>query len=313
MGADFTAELANGVGHVDNKLTGMANSAREAKKAGADMGDQFDRAFKLAGRGVKEAAGEMEGMGHQIYEVGHALRSAGGPLGEFAHKFTGGLRMGGPLAGIAVAAGIASVGLELYNKIAERHVEQVKMQVEANEKLSDSLYEVDRKSKESAQSAAESNAADERKMASRGGREAEHIVDRIADSGEGISRKDARAAVTKSYDIKGEIRSAAVRAAQAVAASGEMTMTEAMDTIASSPAIQARLHRKKDENQATSGRPHSASFSRLATWHRPGRTYSRRNSSSRPTPTRATKPEYSPPPIASPAIGTASRGATGKT
>ena len=253
MGADFTAELANGIGSVHTKLDGMAKGAREAKKAGGELGDQFERAFKLAGRHVHEATEEAEGFQHQLYEVGHAARMAGGPLGELAHKFTGGLRFAGPLAGVAVAAGVASFGLEIYNKIAERHVEQVRQQIEAVEKLSDELYQVDRKAKEGALSSAESNAGPERKMAARGGKEAEDLVNRIADSGQGIERKDIRQAVTKSYDLKGEIRAAAVRAAQTVAASGEMTMTEAMDTIASSPAIQARLHRKKDENQANVG------------------------------------------------------------
>lgn len=232
-GGEFEAEIRNGIRQLQSNVEGLTRSIGVANRGTKELGKESNKAFK---------------------EAGEAVKRMGGPLGEAIAKIGGATGMRGGLAQVAAAALVAGIAFKAYNAVVDANIERTRKQIEAAHELEDAELSAAKSREQHGLAAVQSQGADLRRLVTRGGRKAVDEAEDISrDKTLGIEAADARRGVANSFTIPAHLRdnrSALIRVAKMVAASGESSFSEAIDQVLSSPELLARLRNGSDSDVA---------------------------------------------------------------
>lgn len=220
MSADFTAIISNGLASIKAMASGAASGL-----------DKMAGGLKRTGEAAKNAEKHMR-------DLGAAVARMGGPVGEIGGKFFGAAGMSGGIRTLALAAVGAGVAFKTFTSIMEAATARAQAFAEAAAGIRGAL-----RSASEAQRGFAAGSVETGKLQAR----AENIFG--ADAGGraqmlgqafGVDAKDIMGAMAGAGGLKANQRAAALEAAAAAAATGEMTATEAMGML-SDPVARAAV------------------------------------------------------------------------
>lgn len=235
--ADFEAEIRNSIKDLNTQVGSLVKGLTVAKSSVNEVGSAMRHHFNEAEQAARRS-------GHEIVEVGHALKGIGGPLGELAHAASNGFRFEGGLARVAIAAAAAGVAMNLFQEAVKRSDERMIQALESSKKLQDSIFNAKKKGEGETLGGAEHQANSLRDIAAAGGKNGIDRARGIALSAGANDLNDANTGLADAYkgSFKFKTQHAwdnAIEAAMAARRIGKGSFTENIDAFMKNPALRA--------------------------------------------------------------------------
>jgi hypothetical protein len=195
--------------------------------------EEINRATQQATRSAKDHQVTLGGSAKAIGKVGGV---AGGMLGR-AGEVAG---MGGGLGAMAAGAVILGAAFKGLESIVRQQTDTMKIGLQISQAMNQAARQAVAGAQQGALSAVKSQAGARRKLYFRGGAQAQDRAQMFAERG-GVAASDAMAGVSAAYDINvdQEQRIGIMEAAYLAASTGEVSMAEAVQSIARNPGARA--------------------------------------------------------------------------
>lgn len=239
--ADIVTRLKGG-GLTDAKqgVEKVTKATDQLTKAERDMQRHASQAFAVVKAGARDSK-------EQIDRLNRSLQGLEGPLGGVSRKMFGAFRVGGGMG--AAAGGVVAVtaaitaGLKIYNMMIDANVEKVRKQIDAQRDLSRAQEDARKSASQAANATGKQFAGSIRSAHARLGEGGvEKAMDFARNSPAGISSDDAIKGFGEA-SLMDEGGDAAIRAAEKVASTGEMSFSDAINRIRNDPYL---LQQTKD-------------------------------------------------------------------
>jgi hypothetical protein len=212
---------------IENGMRGITSATRAANREVGEMQNKASRHFKDMTR-------DAEGLNAKMKELGEVLHKGGGrgQLGEIGHgigRISGLLGMGAGLGAVGIGIAAISGGMEILSNISERHIEQLKEQIELEKKLKDTMKEAVEQDIEDGRAGLSFDKS-QRPLAALGGQAAVREASRFADT-YSIPLEEAQNTVKSSYSLPPNMRAIAQMASGMFGKTGIGSSEEGMKSI----------------------------------------------------------------------------------
>ncbi len=220
MASEFEAEIRNSMRALQSAIEGVGKAQMKTTAEVARFGQVAGGAFKKPKTDAELLEEAAKKQGKAWRELGHAISKVGGPIGELAAKFGGGMGMEGGLSRIAVAAVVVTVALKAVSAVLNKQTQDAKDAGDAWKKMTDAIEGAQEKGR-SASLGGVGAAGGRRKVRATGGEEGIEQLDDLVSKGV-VSEDEATAGLSAIYGRFGRTAQAraAVHTARALASTG---------------------------------------------------------------------------------------------
>jgi hypothetical protein len=243
---DLQAELSTKIGNTVSELSKATTGVRQLTAATHEQNKAAATSHQLHGQVAgrfRETAEHAEKLEHSMVKGAKGLSLFGGEMGKLANHLGHTIHFGGETEGIlgkiGLAAGLAGVAFEAYNRVLEATAERTKTAIEAEDAFREAMERAEDAKKKNGV-AGLSDHEDRRRLLAFGGEGAVRRADYLA-QGLHVDTRDVRRGMVDSFKITDPgVREWAISVATAVAkATG--SFSGAMAALAGNHTLQGRL------------------------------------------------------------------------